>query len=286
MQIAVDLTNNFLNISTRFLRTPIPYMTTWNKVVCHFLLPKTFTWILAAIRGQLNMFLSAFLFIKLLFPFMNIQHKCRRFFGLLNIAAIFSTFASALPNLFEMTYDLELGECRPCQLEEKGWSKRTENLIRLLILFNVTHNFVVPMFVSIYFYQRLARGYRRTTSSKQSTKYRELRLLWFFDTGLFITCHLMTYMASIFGRYFEWIDFHPNASAFELTMFCSGLYSTLCPMVSLFGRKTYRKGFEDLLRSCFSLFASKAEQKHSDQMESVPMSRHAVLYRVKKRSHV
>ncbi|KAF7256440.1 hypothetical protein EG68_06127 [Paragonimus skrjabini miyazakii] len=32
MQIVVDLTNNLLNISTRFFRTPIPYMTTWNKV--------------------------------------------------------------------------------------------------------------------------------------------------------------------------------------------------------------------------------------------------------------
>ncbi|KAF5398485.1 hypothetical protein PHET_08422 [Paragonimus heterotremus] len=32
MQIAADLTNNLLNISTRFLRTSIPYMTMWNKV--------------------------------------------------------------------------------------------------------------------------------------------------------------------------------------------------------------------------------------------------------------
>ncbi|KAG5445755.1 hypothetical protein CSKR_110712 [Clonorchis sinensis] len=251
VQTSVDLLSNFVTIAPYLSINSTPYYSIWNEIRCSTLRTQTMLWVLISIRAQLNTFLAIYLYIKLLFPFMKIQDKTKSFVAIMLATMTFSALISVFPHVFELTHNVDLGECVSYREHAFDPTKRTGLFLSITVLFSVVQNFISPMFLTTYFYQKVFTEYRTKEKSASSTVYKEVRFLSTVNTTLFITCHCFSYMAMVLGRFLNKLDFTPDSQVFNAAVICSSAYPTMRPIVSLFYRKSYRHAISEPLLKCF-----------------------------------
>ncbi|CAL8083789.1 unnamed protein product [Calicophoron daubneyi] len=221
-----------------------------NRFICTVLVTRMTTWIFLSVRGMVNFLVALYHFIRLGFPFVEMQ-SIRWTFVTLAPTLIFGVvIMTVLATVYDSAYNKEENKCQNVIKQNFTLVKTSGLLLRFLALAYTMCAFIIPMAFSIFFYHSILKEMRKKAKLRNTVVFKDIHFRYIYDVWLYTACCGYAFFRVFMSKYLGAVSFDFSTHEYRIALFLMSAYCVIYPILSLASRSTYRTAVATLVKRC------------------------------------